>query len=200
MSKTVTAVFDRYEDAEAAVRELKASGVPDADISIVARNERGHFDPPSDTAADAGTGAGIGAAVGGAGGLLAGLGLIAIPGIGPVVAAGWLVAAAAGAVAGAVAGGATGGIIGAMTESGISEDDAHVYAETVRRGGTLVTARVPDGRAAAANAILQRTRSIDIGARGEAYRKAGWKRFDEKAEAFTHEQMRRERELYHHPV
>jgi hypothetical protein len=66
-------------------------------------------------------------AVGGAVGLLAGLGLLAIPGIGPVVAAGWLVSTAAGAAAG----GATGGLIGALTQAGVSEEDAHVYAEGV---------------------------------------------------------------------
>ena len=72
--------------------------------------------------------------------LLAGLGLLAIPGVGPVVAAGWLVATAAGAAAG----GLTGGIVGALTQAGVSDEDAQVYAEGVRRGGTLVTARVND--------------------------------------------------------
>ena len=86
-------------------------------------------------AEDAGKGAGIGAAVGGVGGLLTGLGLMAIPGVGPVVAAGWLAATAAGAVTGAAVGGAAGGIIGGLTDAGVSEDDAHVYAEGVRRGG-----------------------------------------------------------------
>ena len=55
-----------------------------------------------------------------------------------MVAAGWLVATAAGAAAG----GLTGGIIGALTQAGVSDEDAQVYAEGVRRGGTLVTARV----------------------------------------------------------
>ena len=70
----------------------------------------------TDTEEDAATGAGIGAVVGGAGGLLTGLGIMAIPGVGPVVVAGWLAATAVGAVAGAVAGGAAGGIIGALTD------------------------------------------------------------------------------------
>jgi hypothetical protein len=64
----------------------------------------------------------------------------AIPGLGPVVAAGWLTATAVGAAAGA----ATGGIVGALTEAGVSKDDASLYAEGVRRGGTLVSARVPE--------------------------------------------------------
>ena len=89
-------------------------------------------------------GAGIGAAVGGIGGLLAGLGLIAIPGIGPVVAAGWLAATAAGAAGGALVGAAAGGLVGALTQAGVPENDAHVYAEGIRRGGTLVTAKVDE--------------------------------------------------------
>jgi hypothetical protein len=67
----------------------------------------------------------VGAVVGGAAGLLAGIGLMAIPGVGPVVAAGWLVAT----LTGAAAGGATGGIIGALTQAGVSKEDADVYAE-----------------------------------------------------------------------
>ena len=77
--------------------------------------------------------------------------MLAIPGIGPVVAAGWLASTAAMAAAG----GATGGLIGALTQSGIGEDDAHAYAEGVRRGGTLVTARVDESRRAATDAIMR---------------------------------------------
>jgi hypothetical protein len=195
MTRTVTALYDRYEDARMAVRDLEAAGFSHADISLMANNADGRVEYRSDAAEDAGTGAGVGAAIGGVGGLLAGLGLIAIPGVGPVVAAGWLVATAAGAAAGAVAGGATGGVIGALTESGVSESDAHVYAEGVRRGGTLVSARVPDSRVSEAEAIL-RARSVDINARGSAYRSAGWQRFDPSAPAYTAEELERERTLY----
>lgn len=142
--KTVTGLFDDYTDASAAVGALESAGIPSKDISIVSNNADKRHGEQSNAGEDAGKGAGIGAVVGGAGGLLTGLGLMAIPGVGPVVAAGWLAATAAGAVAGAVAGGAAGGLIGAMTGSGVSEDDAHVYAEGLRRGGTLVTAKVDD--------------------------------------------------------
>lgn len=144
--RTVTGLFDDYDDASAAVSELERAGVPSSDISIVGSNaDRRHGeDSDSNAAEGAGTGAGIGALVGGAGGLLTGLGLMAIPGVGPVVAAGWLAATAVGAAGGAVAGGAAGRLIGAMTRSGVSEEDANLYAEGVRRGGTLVTARVED--------------------------------------------------------
>lgn len=201
MTQTVTGLFDSYDDAAAAVRKLEASGIPHSDISLVANNvEQRYGREPAhtaaDTATDAGAGAGIGAALGGVGGLLAGLGMIAIPGVGPVVAAGWLVAAAAGAVAGAAAGGAAGGIVGALTNSGVPETDAHVYAEAVRRGSMLVSARVADSRAADANAILQGFRPVDVAARGAAFRNSGWSRFDEKADAYTAEQVRNERARY----
>ena len=154
--KTVTALFDSYEDAQDAVRDLEEIGVPESDISIVANNSDDWYEAKegSEAGEDAATGAGIGAVVGGAGGLLTGLGIMAIPGVGPVVAAGWLAATAVGAVAGAVAGGAAGGIVGALTDSGVPERDANVYAEGVRRGGTLVTARVDDSLVSQAEQAL----------------------------------------------
>ena len=79
------------------------------------------------------------------GGLLAGLGLLAIPGLGPIVAAGWLAATAVGAGIGAAGGAATGSLVGALKNSGHTEEDANVYSEGVRRGGTLVSAKVQDG-------------------------------------------------------
>lgn len=98
MTQTITRSYDTYQQAESVVRKLKDAGVADSDISLVGR----HADADE---SHAGEGAGIGSLIGGAAGLLAGLGLIAIPGIGPVVAAGWLAATAAGAATGAVAGG-----------------------------------------------------------------------------------------------
>jgi len=196
MTQTITALFDTYEQASSAVAELERIGVPHADISMVANNVDGWYDErPSDAAEDAGAGAGIGAALGGVGGLLAGLGIMAIPGVGPVVAAGWLAATAAGAATGAVAGAAAGGLVGAMTQNGVSESDAHVYAEGVRRGGTLVTARVPDDKLASANEALSRFRRVDIGARGTYYRDSGWSRFDSSAPTYTPEEIARERDL-----
>lgn len=198
MTQTVTGLFDSYEAASAAVQELGAIGVPHADISLVANNSDSWYrhsdtDTPSDAAEDAGTGAGIGAVVGGVGGLLAGLGIMAIPGVGPVVAAGWLAATAVGAAAGAVAGGAAGGLVGALTDSGVPESDANVYAEGVRRGGTLVTARVPDDRLAQANEVLARHKRVNVGERGQYYRNSGWSRFDPAAPAYAPDEVVRER-------
>ena len=195
MTQTVTALYDTYDSAVSAVNALEASGVPHSDISIVSNNVDNRYtkDRSTNAAEDAGKGAGIGAAVGGVGGLLTGLGLLAIRGVGPVVAAGWLVAAAAGAATGAVVGGAAGGLVGSLTGAGVPERDAQFYAEGVRRGGALVTARVDDARASTARELLQRYKSVDPAVRGAAYREGGWTSFDENAPAYTADQIAAER-------
>ncbi len=203
MTQTVTALYDTYDDAVAAANALEATGVPADDISIVASNADNRYtdsrydrDRTSNAAEDAGKGAGIGAVVGGVGGLLTGLGLMAIPGVGPVVAAGWLVATAVGAAGGAVVGGAAGGLVGSLTSAGVPEHDANFYAEGVRRGGTLVAARVPDGQAPSAREILARYRWVDPAERSAAYRQSGWTTFDENAPVYTPEQVAAERARY----
>jgi PRC-barrel domain len=201
MTVTITRLYDDYDSAARAVAELKRVGVPDSDISLVANNAEGWYaardraglvdrdrDGVDDRAEGATAGAGIGAAAGGIVGLLTGLGLLAIPGLGPVVAAGWLVSTAA--LAGA--GGAVGGVVGALVETGTSREDAQVYAEGVRRGGTLVSARVPDADAARYEAILDRS-AVDIRQRSAMYQGSGWRQFDPSAPAYTAEQVRAER-------
>jgi len=201
----ISRLYDNYSDAARAVSELERAGVPHDDISIVANNTEGWYsedgrgsgrvdrdaDGVDDRVEGASAGAEIGAAVGGTAGLLAGLGMLAIPGLGPVVAAGWLASTAALALAG----GTAGGIIGALTQAGVSEDEAHVYAEGVRRGGTLVTARVPDGERTRFEAILDRS-AVNVRERANLYQQGGWSRFDPNAPAYTEEQIRRERELH----
>jgi len=204
MTKVISKLYPTYERATAAVRELEAAGVPHADISIVANNADSWYsdkgpgkrvdrdgDGVDDRAEGAGTGAGVGAGIGGAAGLLAGLGLLAIPGVGPVVAAGWLVATAAGAAAG----GLTGGIVGALTQAGVSDDDAQVYAEGVRRGGTLVTARVKDADAARLEAALERS-ALRTGDLRTNYAKEGWKSFDATSKPYSADEVRRHRSAW----
>jgi hypothetical protein len=200
----VSRLYDTYAHAERAVRQLTAAGIPDSDISIVASNgDNAHRldgddkidrdrDGVDDRAEGASAGAGIGAAVGGAAGLLAGLGMMAIPGIGPVVAAGWLASTALGAAVG----GTAGGIVGALTQAGVSEEDAHVYAEGVRRGGTLLTVRVPDARRAEIDGILANSSFVDVRNRAAQFRQSGWNRFDERSPRLTEEELRRERQRY----
>ena len=178
--KTVSRAFDSYAQARAAVDAVEKSGIPSKDVSIVANKyvsaEYADVDDVNKTAA----GAGIGGAVGGGAGLLAGLGMLAIPGLGPVVAAGWLASTAAVAAGGAAAG----GIVGALVDAGTDKEHAEVYSESVRRGGTLVTARVNDADASRVEAILATYRPIDPVARGADYRKEGWTTFDPKAPAY----------------
>jgi len=198
--RTITGLFDTYDEAQDVVGELEATGVLSSDISLIANNSTGwydHGDREDDDSSDAGegaaAGAGVGAVIGGAGGLLAGLGLMAIPGVGPVVAAGWLASTALGAAAGAAAGGVTGGILGALTDSGVPERDAHVYAEGVRRGGTLVTARVDDELAHEAERIMEQHQSIDLAARRRGYEADGWTEFDPDAANYRPSEGPRER-------
>jgi len=201
MTVTISRLYDNYTDAQRAVGRLEAAGVPHSEISIVANNSDNWFDANKkvdrdrdgvdDRAEGAGKGAGIGAGLGGAAGLLAGLGLLAIPGLGPVVAAGWLASTALGAAAGA----ATGGLIGALTEAGISKEDAHAYAEGVRRGGTLVSARVAEGDRARLDGILNES-AVNLRDRSAAWQKTGWKTFDPASQPYGAEEVRRERQLY----
>jgi hypothetical protein len=180
MTTTVSRVYDTYAQARAAVGAVEAAGVPSPEVSLVANKyvsaEYADVDDVNKTT----TGASVGGVLGGGAGLLAGLGLIAIPGIGPVVAAGWLAATAAGVAAGAV----TGGIVGALVGAGETDEHANVYSESVRRGGTLVTARVADPDAGRIQGVLDKYKPIDPAARGADYRQEGWKSFDPKAPAY----------------
>ena len=194
--KTITRVYDTHSHARRAVAALEAGGVPSPEISLIAnkyvREKHADVTDVSKTAA----GAGIGGTLGAGAGLLAGVGLLAIPGLGPVVAAGWLASLAVGAAAGA----ATGGLVGALVSAGTSDAHAHVYSEAVRRGGTLVSVRVPDGDAGKAEGILDSYQPVDPAERGAAYRQEGWKNFDPKAPAYRPteadiERMRRESDL-----
>lgn len=179
--QTVSAMFDSYSAAARAVDRLKSAGIPEADVSIVGGDAGMRSDPATgyattsdpvaeDSASGAGTGATLGAVVGGGAGMLAGLGTLAIPGIGPIVAAGWLAAT----LLGATAGGAAGGLIGALTGAGISETEAHEYTEGLRRGGTLVTVRAADQNVAQAISILDAEGRVDMQQRTGSWRSEGW--------------------------
>ena len=183
---TISRLFDHCADAQRAMHQLQEAGVREDDISLIANNADKWYAP--DYAAGAGKGAAIGAGFGGFGGLLAGLGLLAIPGIGPVVAFGWLAAAAAGAVAL----GAAGGVIGMMAEAGVATNEAEIYAESIRRGGSLVSARVPAADRGRLEAVLHPS-SVDIGKRRESLAADGWKQFDPAAPDYTAEEIARER-------
>jgi hypothetical protein len=130
-----------------------------------------HPNPDANVATGASTGAAAGAVGGGLLGLLAGL---AIPGVGPLIAAGPLVAALMGTAVGAGAGAATGGLIAALTGAGVPEEEATYYEEGVRRGGTLVTVTADDALADRAASTLSRFGAINMAERAAAWRQSGW--------------------------
>lgn len=202
MSRTVTRLFDTHVEAMNAVESLEKQGVDSSKISVIANNADGWHgsdtdnDDDNEAAEGAGKGAATGGLLGGGAGLLAGLGMLAIPGLGPVVAAGWLAAAAVGAVVGAVAGGATGGLLGALKDAGHTDDEAHVYAEGVRRGGTLVSVKADDDEAQRIETLLAGNRGVDALTRGAAYRESGWSSFQSDAQPYSSEEVARERQAY----
>ena len=190
MTTTITHLYDDYGKAQEAVRALEASGFTDSEVSLASRfRDNGEL---VDDASGAATGASVGAVAGAGTGLLTALGVIAIPGVGPLVAAGVLATTLAGAATGAAAG----GILGALTDYGVSEEDAHVYSEGIRRGGTLVTVQAADNRAQMARDILNRYDPVDIPARREAYKEGGWSRYDPNAPGYTRDEVRAERDRY----
>jgi uncharacterized protein (TIGR02271 family) len=165
------------ENAVDVVNDLVNAGFHRNSISVVANDADEKYASYVDqdgSMDDTAKGAGIGAALGGLGGLLLGLGALAIPGIGPVIAAGPIAAALAGAGIGAV----TGGIIGALVDLGIPEESAHIYAESVRRGNALVAAQVEDNRVDEATRIMEREGLVDIERESETWRSSGWKGFE----------------------
>src|SRR6266567_1287722 len=176
MTSAIGFLYDSYTDAAAAVRDLEAAGISCADIGFVAGNGTAG---ESAAGRNAETGATVGAALGVGAGLLAGLGLLTIPGLGPVVAAGWLATTVVGAAAGAGAGATAGGILGTLTKNGVAETEAHLYAEGVRRGGTLVTVRCDEAEIGAVEQIMRRHNPVDADQRRRACRETGWTGFNE---------------------
>lgn len=152
MMRTLSRLYPNRRTAQLVVVDLMAAGLPEDDIGIISGSEKTPMenadtenvgdviDRDRDGRDDRADATGKGTVIGGAAGLLAGLSAIMIPGIGPVVAAGWVGTALAGAIAGT----AVGGAVGALTEAGVSDNDAAGFAEGVRRGGTLLTVRVQD--------------------------------------------------------
>jgi len=151
---TVVAVFDDRNDAQDAINGLRDAGFSADDISILARDRdvagRLADDTGTEAAAGAATGALAGGLLGGVAGWLVGIGALAIPGVGPIIAAGPIAAALGGAALGA----ATGGIIGALTGAGVPEDEARYYDDEFRRGGIVVTMQAR-GRYDEARSILR---------------------------------------------
>jgi len=167
-----TAVFGIYhtrEEASNAVDQLRSAGFRNTDISALLPENQGtkDFAHEKNTKAPEGTatGAASGAVVGGALGWLAGIGALAIPGIGPFIAAGPIMGAMAGAGAGAV----TGGLIGALTGLGMPEYEAKRYEGRIKAGGILISVHCDSSDwVSRAKQLLEETGAHDIASSSEA--------------------------------
>ena len=167
-----TAAFGIYSNragVESAVDRLKAEGFRNTDISVLFPGNVGtkDFAHEKHTKAPEGatTGAGTGAVVGGTLGWLAGIGALAIPGVGPFIAAGPIMAA----LAGAGVGGAVGGIAGALVGMGIPEYEAKRYEGRVKSGGILLSVHCDNSEwTKKAKQILEETGAEDVSSTGES--------------------------------
>jgi hypothetical protein len=171
MKSKNTAVFGIYKDrpsAELAVDRIAAEGFSHNDISVLLPNAESskEFAHEKNTKAPEGTVAGgtTGAAIGGTLGLLAGIGALAIPGVGPLIAAGPIMAS----LAGFGIGGAVGGVVGALVGMGIPEFEAKRYEGRVKDGGVLLSVQCDtDEEVARAKGLLKQTGAEDVSSAGE---------------------------------
>jgi len=165
-------VFDDRDDAQDAINALRDAGFLPDTISVLARDRDMAGAIADDTGTEAGAGAAAGAmaggVLGGIAGWLVGIGALAIPGVGPIIAAGPLAATLGGIAVGA----AGGGIIGALTGAGVPEEEARYYDEEFRRGGIVVSVNAP-GRYREAITILREYGSRDTTTTSARY--AEWK-------------------------
>jgi hypothetical protein len=172
MAGKKTAVFGIYQNDKQATRtidDLLAAGFSSDDVSVLLPDVRGTKDFAHDknTKAPEGTTAGVttGGVIGGTLGLLAGIGVLAIPGVGPFIAAGPIMAA----LAGLGVGGAVGGLIGALVGMGIPEYEAKRYEGHIKAGGILLSVHCDTSREIAlAKDLLKHTGAQDISSSGEA--------------------------------
>ncbi|MEP7284470.1 MAG: general stress protein [Chloroflexota bacterium] len=193
MYKTVVALYDDVAVAQRAIEKLVSNGFTRDNISLLANdasNDYSHYLDRYGTgetvdAVTASDGAGFGATVGALTGVLVGLGAFMIPGVGPIIGAGPLIAGLTGGVVGAVAGGATGGLVGGLVKTGVAPEDAEYYAEGVRRGGTLVVVHTPDSLSQRVRDILNEYHPVDINTRLTEWQQSGWKAFDPTAKPYT---------------
>lgn len=166
--KSVIGLVPSENSAEAVVNGLSDAGFSTAQISVLFPDKSGtrDFAHEKHTKAPEGAVAGVGAggAIGGALGLLAGIGALAIPGLGPFIAAGPIMAALSGAAAGAAVGGVTGALIGL----GIPEIEAKQYEAKIASGNVLVSVHVENGdERDVAKRIFERARATDVMTVGE---------------------------------
>lgn len=149
----VSAVFDSHAEAQRAVADLRANGVEDDAISLIAQQD-GKNTTTDGSGAEAATDVIGKTALGAGAGTLLGIAALAIPGIGPLVAAGAIasVAVPGAALTGAAVGAVAGGLAGLLTDHGVHRDDADYYEERINNGGVFVSVDTQNGGMAADSA------------------------------------------------
>ena len=155
MSKTVIGVFSREDSAKHAVQELRTSGFGTNEISIIARDrQHDSGETMMSEGGDLTSGVTTGGILGGIAGLAAGAGALAVPGIGPLIAAGPLT--------GIISGAATGGIAGGLVDWGIPSERGDYYEGKVREGRILTAVRTKEQRVEEAASILRHNGATDV--------------------------------------
>jgi hypothetical protein len=175
--KTVAGLFRTRSEAQQALETLRLAGFDPQRMSVIASpTSAGEMarDTEADVPASAAGGASLGAILGGATGWLVGIGTLAIPGIGPVVAAGPIAAAlgVAGTTAavGAGAGAVAGGLFGALSDRGFAEMEAREYEARVAQGDILLAVEVPDEAVRHTEELLRRAGADRFGSSGSVLR------------------------------
>ena len=196
MTRVVVALFDQFADVENAILELLEQGYSRQDISLLANDVGGRFGQylagvkPGAEGGPVLTGAGKGALTGGVGGVLVGYRALELSGIGPVEVAGPLSDLFNGEAGGKPAP----DVLGALMDMGIPQEQAHVHAEGVRRGATLVAQYAADHMAEAVREILNRHNPANLNRRVELWREEGWNGFDPGAAPLTSEELQVEQQ------
>lgn len=184
MRSHLIGIYRDKDQAERAIDGLVAAGLERDEISIVGRQAEISGHEPS------GEGVASGAAMGGLTGLAIGLAALALPGVGPLFAAGPIAIALGGAGAGAIAG----GLLGSLTEMGVDEADAQNYTEAVRQGNTLLLVGIDEGQRQEVEELLRRSGAIGVSTKAEAW--DGWSGYQRNMErSLSDEELRRDGDM-----
>jgi len=151
--QTVVGLFRAREQAEEAIRELRARDFEEMDISLIARDEENRQND-SFSEQNLADGTVTGGAIGGLAGLLAGAGALLIPGIGPIIAAGPL--------AGALTGAVTGGIAGGLIDFGIPEEEGERYEQEIHRGNIMVAVEAEENLEDEVMSVFHENGAFDV--------------------------------------
>nr|WP_295831337.1 YsnF/AvaK domain-containing protein [uncultured Azospirillum sp.] len=203
MTKTIVALYDHRSDAETASRDLQAAGLESSAIEILSHGDLsggGWSDRTDTTTGDASLGA-----AGGTARTDLSTGYVASPNTVPPVGMGLgagggmgtgTTATGAAGYTGSTTGTGSGGMLTRLAGWGVPNQDAQVYAEGVRRGGSLLKVRLDEDDVDRAMEVLERGNVVDVEERGSAYRESGWTGYDETADYYDDRSAEEERLRY----